>query len=66
MHSSRMRTARQVTAGRSLSKGWVSVQGISTETHPWRMTDASKNIALPQTSFAGGKKQSTKTFVIMH
>ena len=55
--------------GGSLSRGWggvsrgvsvergVSVQGVSVQGEPPvnRMTHVSKNITLPQTSFAGGQ-----------
>ena len=67
MHSSRMRTARSLLyRGVSVQVGLCPAGGLS-----WRslsrkpspmdgigMTDASKNIALPQTSFAGGNKKN--------
>ena len=47
MHSSRMRTARSLTASRSIRR-------------VVRITDACENITLPQTSFAGGKNRTFK------
>ena len=66
IHSSRMHTARSLpyrgdvsVRGGSLSRGWGSLSGrpLPGQRLPPpvnRMTDASKNITLPQSSFAGG------------
>ena len=69
MHSSRLRTARSLTIswwgggvrdrGGMRDRGVCVVGACMARTPPPtpvdRMTDACKNITLPQTSFAGGK-----------
>ena len=67
MHSSRIRTARSLTASRRICRGACMPRGMHARWacvprgHGWharppvnRMTDACENITLPQTSFASG------------
>ena len=59
MHSRRMRIVRRVTVGGGVG-GWADTPSRQTPPIPFpmdKMTDASENIILPHTSYAGGNNQ---------
>ena len=62
MHSSKIRTARSLTVSRSIQWGGLDADPLPCGCRPPvnRMTHRCKNITLPQTSFAGGRKERAK------
>ena len=72
MHSSRMRTIRSLPYRGYLSRGDLKPErdlcpgGVSVSPPVNRMTDMSKNITLPQTSFVGSNNNTVQLVYISY